>query len=44
VPGAESWRFKALSPGETTISLEYIREWEADPLPADTAEFRIVIE
>ena len=33
-PGRETWKFKALQPGETVIALEYVRPWEKGGEPA----------
>ena len=41
--GREIWTFWAAGPGETTISLEYVRPWEEDTPPAGTATFTVVV-
>ncbi|MBA4396564.1 MAG: hypothetical protein C0394_04165 [Syntrophus sp. (in: bacteria)] len=41
--GTEIWTFKSVGTGETRIKLKYIRPWEKDTLPAQTAQFRINI-
>ncbi len=35
------WTFRALSPGQTMLSMAYCRSWE--PAPAETATFNVVI-
>ena len=44
VGGKEVWTFKALRPGKTTIDFKYVRPWEADKPPAETASFQVVIK
>ncbi|MBF0169594.1 MAG: protease inhibitor I42 family protein [Nitrospinae bacterium] len=34
--GTETWVFRAVGQGTTTIRLEYVRAWEENPVPADT--------
>jgi len=41
--GAEIWTFKAEGKGEARINLKYVRPWEKDTPPAQTAQFRINI-
>lgn len=42
--GVELWIFEAVGAGDTTISLKYVRPWEKDKAPAETAKFDIVIK
>lgn len=44
VGGKEIWKFKALKAGETTIEMKYVRPWEKDTPPVQTATFRVVIK
>jgi inhibitor of cysteine peptidase len=43
-PGVELWIFEAVGKGETTISLKYVRPWEKDTAPAETATCNVVIK
>jgi inhibitor of cysteine peptidase len=40
----DSWTFKAVRPGQTVVSFEYVRPWEKDSPPAKTAVFEINVE
>ena len=40
--GLEIWTFKAVGSGETRINMKYVRPWEKDTTPADTAQFKII--
>ncbi len=42
--GVELWVFKAVAPGETTISMKYVRPWEKDVAPVETATFAVTIK
>jgi inhibitor of cysteine peptidase len=42
--GKEIWTFTALTPGQTTIALHYIRPWERDKPPAKEAAFTIIVQ
>ncbi len=42
-PGKEVWEFKALSPGEETIQLEYARPWEKGVPPAQKTNLVVVV-
>jgi inhibitor of cysteine peptidase len=42
--GVELWVFKAVGAGETTISMKYVRPWEKDAAPAETATFAVTIK
>jgi inhibitor of cysteine peptidase len=42
--GIETWVFKALKRGHTTIKFSYARSWEKDTLPIKTKIFHIVIK
>lgn len=41
--GYEKWEFKAISPGETAISLKYTQPWAEDTAPLRTQEIRVKI-
>lgn len=41
--GTEVWIFRAVGAGEARIALKYIRPWEKDAAPANTARFRIIV-
>ncbi len=41
--GQEVWTFKAVAPGKTTIALNYLRPWEKDVAPAQTAAFAVTV-
>lgn len=41
--GEETFTFKALKPGETTLQLVYARPWEKDTTPGDTYAITVVI-
>jgi inhibitor of cysteine peptidase len=46
IPGAggtECWTFRAAGPGETGITLNYLRPWETDVPPAKTAAFTVTV-
>lgn len=42
--GTEYWTFKASGAGETTISLEYVRPWEEEEPPVETADFDVEVD
>ncbi len=42
--GVETFRFKALEPGTTTLTLNYLRPWEADAPPEEVFELAITVE
>ena len=42
-PGKEIWEFKALSPGEATIELEYARPWEKGIPPAQKTNLVVTV-
>jgi inhibitor of cysteine peptidase len=42
--GNEVWTFKALTKGETTISMEYSRPWEGGEKAAQTFEVAVIIK
>lgn len=42
--GTERFTFKALSPGEATLTLGYARPWEADVPPIETFSIYIVVK
>jgi inhibitor of cysteine peptidase len=41
--GVELWLFRAVGSGETTISMRYVRPWEKDAVPGETASFSVNI-
>jgi len=42
--GQEVWTFEALDAGTATISMKYIRPWEAEAEPAETFEITVNVE
>ncbi|MFH0855430.1 MAG: protease inhibitor I42 family protein [Candidatus Omnitrophota bacterium] len=42
--GKEEWAFRAVKPGRTVISFQYVRPWEKKAAPADEKRFVIKIE
>lgn len=42
--GMETFRFKALQPGTTTLTLNYLRPWEADSPPEEVFELALTVE
>ena len=42
--GRERWVFKAVGPGETEISLKYVRPWEKDRAPEKEETFRVRVD
>ncbi len=43
VGGQEIWTFRAVGRGQTTINLKYVRPWEKDVAPAETASYTVVV-
>lgn len=41
--GEEIWKFKALSAGQTIISLKYVRPWEKDKDPVKIMKLMVVV-
>lgn len=41
--GTETFRFKAVGPGETSLNLGYMRPWESEP-PIETFEIQVVVK
>jgi inhibitor of cysteine peptidase len=41
--GQEIWTFRAAGRGETVISLKYVRPWEQDGEPAQTASYKVTV-
>jgi inhibitor of cysteine peptidase len=39
--GFETWRFRAVAPGRTTIELVYVRPWEENAAPARFAIYSV---
>ena len=42
-PTTLHWHFEAAQPGTTTVRLVYLRPWEKDVAPAQTAEFKVTV-
>ena len=42
-PGKEVWKFKALSPGEAEIELQYVRPWDKGVEPTRKTNFTVVV-
>lgn len=42
--GTEEWSFRAAGVGRTTIAFGYIRPWERDTAPAETAAFQVIVQ
>jgi predicted secreted protein len=42
-PGEELWTFTAVAEGEAEIELEYVRPWETDKAPEETATFKVKV-
>ena len=42
--GKETWTFRAVSPGETTIALRYARPGESDPRTATNEAFTVIVK
>ena len=42
-PGKEVWKFKALSPGEAEIELQYVRPWDKGVEPARKTNLTVVV-
>lgn len=43
-PGEELWTFEALKAGSTEVKLEYVRPWEKEERPEETAVFEVKIK
>lgn len=41
--GTQTWRFRAVKPGDATLRLDYRRAWEADQPAAQTLRWRIEV-
>jgi inhibitor of cysteine peptidase len=41
--GQEIWTFKAVSRGQTVVSLKYVRPWEKDVAPEKTASYTVTV-
>lgn len=41
--GQEIWTFRAIARGQTVIKLKYVRPWEKDVAPAETASYTVVV-
>jgi inhibitor of cysteine peptidase len=41
--GQEIWTFRAVGRGQTVIQLKYVRPWEKDATPAETASCTVVV-
>ncbi len=42
--GKEEWTFKAVKPGVTSVSFQYVRPWEKKVPPAKTKKFSVIIK
>ena len=42
--GKDNWTFKAVGPGETTMTFEYFRPWEKGVDPVERVNYRVVVE
>ena len=42
-PTTLHWHFEAAQPGTTTVRLVYLRPWEKEVAPAQTAEFKVTV-
>ncbi len=42
--GRETWIFKGLAKGTTSISMQYVRPWEKGILPARSAVFTVAVQ
>ena len=43
VGGKEVWTFTAVGPGKTVLDFKYVRAWEKDQPPAQTARYEVVV-
>ena len=42
-PGQEIWTFQAVGKGQTVINLKYVRPWEKDVAPVETASYGVTV-
>ena len=42
--GQEIWTFRAVTRGQTVIELKYVRPWEKDVPPVETASFTVIVQ
>jgi inhibitor of cysteine peptidase len=42
-PGQEIWTFQAVGKGQTVIDLKYVRPWEKDVAPVETASYGVAV-
>ncbi len=42
--GKEEWTFKAVKPGVTPVSFQYVRPWEKEAPPAKAQSFTVTIQ
>jgi inhibitor of cysteine peptidase len=42
-PGQEIWTFQAVGQGRTVIDLKYVRPWEKDVAPVETASYEVAV-
>ena len=42
-PGQEIWIFRAVGKGQTVIDLKYVRPWEKDVAPAESASYVVTV-
>lgn len=43
-PGSERFTFTGTGKGRTTVTLNYVRPWEKDAVPAKTQAFNVIVE
>lgn len=41
--GHEIWTFRAVARGQTVIKLKYVRPWEKEAAPAETATYKVTV-
>jgi inhibitor of cysteine peptidase len=41
--GQEIWTFRAMSRGQTVVQLKYVRPWEKDVAPDETASYEVIV-
>lgn len=41
--GTQTWRFRAVAPGQGELHLDYLRPWEKDQAPARTLRWRVQV-
>jgi len=43
VGGKEVWAFTAVNPGKTVLEFKYVRAWEKDKPPVQTARYEVIV-